>query len=91
MPSYVVTDYTRQQARRLGLEVRSSTRAGKKIDVYRDGKYIGSAGQLGFDDYPNYIKKKGQAYAEERRRLYRARHTEGPKDTPSWLAWNLLW
>jgi len=34
--SYTITNYTRRQAKRLGVTVKPSTRKGKKIDVFKD-------------------------------------------------------
>ena len=89
--SYTITPHTKRQARRLGVEVKPSRREGKKIDVYRDGHRIGSVGAKNFSDYGTYLKEEGKEYADERRRLYHKRHTEGKKDSKAWLAWNLLW
>ena len=88
---YTITPWTQRQARRLGLEVKPSRRQGKKIDAYRDGHLVGSVGAKGYRDYGLYLEQDGEGYANERRRLYRKRHTEGKKDSPAWLAWNLLW
>jgi hypothetical protein len=86
---YVITEYTKERARRLGLQVRPSTHKGKKIDVFKDGKYLASVGAIGYMDYPTYMKRDGPAVAEERRRLYHIRHT---KDTLGEnLARSLLW
>lgn len=89
--TYSITPWTRRQARRLGVEVKPSRKEGKKIDVFRDGYYIGSAGAKGYGDYGTYLEEEGKEYANQRRRLYRKRHTEGSKDSPSWIAYNLLW
>jgi len=89
--SYTITPHTKRQARRLGLEVRPSRKEGKKIDVFRDGHRIGSVGAKGYSDYGTYMEEEGKEYANERKKLYRKRHTEGKKDSPSSLAWNLLW
>lgn len=86
---YDITPYTKAKAKAMGLQVRPSTRKGKKIDVYRDGDYIDSIGQLGAMDYPYYIKEKGKAYADERRRLYHARHIGNSQGER--LAKGLLW
>lgn len=86
---YDITPYTKAKAKAMGLQVRSSTRKGKKIDVYRDGDYIDSVGQLNAMDYPHYIKEKGKAYADERRRLYYARHIGNSQGER--LAKGLLW
>lgn len=89
--SYTITPHTKRQARRLGLEVRPSRKEGKKIDVFRGGEKVGSVGAKGYSDYGVYLKEEGKEYADERRRLYHKRHTEGKKDSKAWLAWNLLW
>lgn len=88
---YQITKHTFNQAKRFGLDVKPSRRAGKKIDVFREGQYLGSIGAEGMGDYGQYLETKGRAFAEERRRLYRKRHTEGKKDSRSWMAFNLLW
>jgi hypothetical protein len=86
---YSITAYTRDKARDAGLVVKPSTRKHKKIDVYKNGVYLESIGDTRYGDYSTYIKEKGQAYADERRRLYRLRHT---KDTlGEQLALYLLW
>ena len=87
--SYKITDYTYAKAKQAGLVVKPSKRKGKKIDVYKDGEYLHSIGALGMMDYPNYLATEGKKVAEERRRLYRLRHT---KDTlGERLALYLLW
>lgn len=86
---YQILPYTKARAKEAGLTVKPSTRKGKKIDVYEDGKYLDSIGQLGAMDYPHYIKEKGLAYANERRRLYYARHIGNSQGER--LAKKLLW
>ena len=90
---YVITAYTREAATRLGVIVKPSTSSGKKIDVYRDGKKIASIGATGYSDYPTYVKSRGKAYADERRRLYKQRHEKDrhAKWTAGYLADQLLW
>ena len=86
---YLITPYTKKRAKEIGVEVRPSTRQGKKLDVYKDGEYLESIGAVGYMDYPSYIREKGKAYADERRRLYHIRHT---KDTlGELLSLFLLW
>jgi len=86
---YEITPYTKARAKQAGLEVKPSTKRGKKIDVYKDGEYLASVGALGYSDYPSYLREAGKQVAEERRRLYHLRHT---KDTlPERLASYLLW
>ena len=90
---YRITDYTKTQATRLGLVVKPSSVAGKKIDVYKDGVKVASVGALGYSDYPTYTKTMGKKYADERRRLYKIRHQKDrlKKGTNGWYADQLLW
>ena len=86
---YHITEYTKQRARALGLEVKPSTVKDKKIDVFHKGKKIASIGNIHYKDYPTYLLTEGKEVAEERRRLYHIRHT---KDTlGERLALHLLW
>ena len=90
---YTITEYSRDQAKKLGVTIKPSTNKGKKIDVFKDGKKLASIGALGMSDYPTYMKTKGQAYADERRRLYRIRHgkTMDKVRSPSYYAARILW
>ena len=88
---YAITEYTKEQARRLGVTVRPSENTQKKVDVFRDGKKIASIGGAGYGDYPTYLRKD-KALAEEKRRLYKLRHVNRKKvGTTSWWADQLLW
>jgi hypothetical protein len=98
MPKYNITNYTRKQAKRLGVTVKQSRKKDKKIDVYRTmgmkkNKLIASVGANGMNDFPTYIKKRGLKYAKTRRRLYKIRHEKDrhEKWTNGWLADKLLW
>ena len=51
------------------LKIKPSTRKDKKIDVYKDNKYICSIGDINYYDYPTYIQNNGITYANERRKL----------------------
>ena len=90
---YYITNYTRKQAKKMGVIVKPSTNKTKKIDVYRKNKKIASVGANGMNDYPTYMKLKGEAYAKTRRRLYKIRHNKDRKEkwTNGWLADKLLW
>jgi hypothetical protein len=90
---YKITDYTKKQAKRLGVEVKPSTRGNKKIDVFKDGKRVASVGHKDYNDYPTYIKTRGRDYADQRRKLYKIRHERHrhKKNTPSYWADQLLW
>ena len=90
---YTITEYSRDQAKKLGVTIKPSTNKGKKLDVFKDGKKLASIGALGMGDFPTYMKTKGQAYADERRRLYRIRHakTMDKVGSPSYYAARILW
>ena len=64
--TYVITAYTRRQARKLGVVVKKSTNKKKKIDVFKKGKKVGSVGATGYNDYPTFIKTRGKVYADRR-------------------------
>lgn len=93
MSSYQIKPYSIKQARKLGVTVKTSTNASKKIDVFRNGNKIASIGASGYNDFPTWIDKKGQSFAEERRRLYKARHRSDAKvkGTNGWFASRILW
>ena len=91
--AYNITKYTKDQAKKLGVEVKVSKVKGKKIDVFKDGKKLASVGALGYSDYPTYTKTKGKAYADERRRLYKIRHSKdrNVRGSDGYYADKLLW
>jgi hypothetical protein len=90
---YDILPYTKTQAKKLGVEVKPSTRKGKKIDVFREGNKIASIGALDMGDYPTYQKTQGKVFADKRRELYKIRHKKdsGKKDSPGYFADRLLW
>ena len=88
---YQITDYSYQQAKKLNVIIKPSTRKGKKIDVYdNNNKFIVSIGDINYSDYPSYIKEKGLKYADERRRLYHVRHKKD-SNLAGKFAKNILW
>lgn len=86
---YTILPYTKDKAKQLGVTVSPSTKKGKKLDVFKNGKLIASIGSIGYKDYPTYLKEDGPSIANERRRLYRLRHTKNTLGEQ--LALNLLW
>lgn len=86
---YEITDWTHKKAKELNVTVKPSTVKGKKIDVYENGEKVASIGAIGYGDYGTYLKENGKEYADERRRLYRIRHTK--KTFNEQLALRLLW
>ena len=93
MNAYTITNYTKQQAKKLGVIVKQSSVRGKKIDVFKNGEKVASVGAIGYKDYPTYLKEKGKVYADERRRLYKIRHSKNRnvKNSDGYYADKLLW
>ena len=93
MSNYKITEYSFNKAKLLNLVIKVSTNPSKKIDVYKDNKFIGSIGDSHYQDYPNYLKIYGQIYADNKKNLYHARHRRNADVIYSkqWLALNLLW
>jgi hypothetical protein len=91
--TYKITNYTKEKAKKLGVEVKVSKVKGKKLDVFKDGKKIASVGALGYSDYPTYVKRKGKDYANKRKTLYKIRHKKDKdvKGTKGYYADKLLW
>ena len=58
---YTITNYTKQKARRLGVQVKLSKNKKKKLDVFKNGKKIASIGARGYGYYPTFMKTKGAA------------------------------
>ena len=96
--SYRITDYTKQRAKALGVEVKPSRTKGKKIDVFKNGKKVASVGALGYADYPTYMRlektgKVDKGVANIRRKSYKARHQKDRKvkGSAGYYADQLLW
>lgn len=96
--NYRITEYTREQARRLGVTVKPSSVKGKKIDVFKDGKKLASVGALGYNDYPTFMRleregKVPKGTAEFRRKAYKIRHQKDRtvRGSNGWFADKLLW
>ena len=99
--TYTILPYTRQRAERLGLQVRASKQAHKKVDVLRGDKVIARIGDDRYKDFPYYrqLEKKGdvpRGTADKRREAYHTRHGKYPEKrdgeyTPGFLAGQLLW
>ena len=65
----------------------------KKINVYKNGEKVAEIGAMGYKDYDIYLKEKGVAYANERRRLYKIRHQKDRTKvgTAGYYADQILW
>jgi hypothetical protein len=90
---YEITDYSKQQAKKLGVQIKPSTRKDKKIDVFKNREKVASIGAKGYKDFPTFKKEKGLAFAETRRRLYKERHEKDrhKKGTAGFYADKILW
>lgn len=91
---YKITNRQKRNADALFVKIKPSTVKGKKIDVFDiEGNKIASIGALGYMDYDLYIKTKGLAYANERRRLYQLRHAKDrtKKGSAGYYADKILW
>lgn len=90
---YKIRPYSFRKAKELGVDIKPSTRAGKKIDVYKNDEYVTSIGALGYGDFPTYLETEGEVFANQRRRLYKKRHEKdrGVKGTAGWYADKILW
>ena len=95
---YRITNYTKAQAKKLGVSVRQSSVKGKKIDVIKDGKKVASVGAIGYNDYPTFkrLEERGsvpKGTADKRRALYKNRHDKDRKKVGSrgYYADKLLW
>jgi len=96
--AYKITNYTKAQAKKLGVSVRASSVKGKKIDVIKDGKKVASVGAIGYNDYPTFkrLEERGsipKGTAEKRRKAYKTRHDKDRKvkDSNGYYADRLLW
>ena len=91
--AYRIKQRTYRRARALGVQVKPSTRKGKKIDVFKNGKKVASIGAIGYGDYATFIQQRGKAFADKRRKAYKIRHEKDRKKvgTPGYYADQLLW
>lgn len=73
-------------ARKIGVTVKRSTRAGKKLDIFKGDKKVASIGSESYDDFTVHGD-------EQRRKNYLSRHakTRVKVGTPSYYAWKILW
>lgn len=92
---YDIQPYTYNQANELGVIVKPSQKANKKIDVFdkRDNQYITSVGDIRYGDYPTYLKIKGEDYANKRRLAFhnRFKTNEVKPYTNLYFSSKLLW
>ena len=89
---YTILPYHVNQAKRLGVQIASSTKGNYKLDVYKkNGEYITSIGDKRYMDYALY-HQHDPILAEKRRKLYWKRHAkDNVPNTRGWFSLNLLW
>lgn len=90
--SYKITQYSREQAKKLNVDIKPSENPKKKVDVYKNGKKIASIGAKGYGDYPTYLQQNKQL-AETKRKAYKARHEQYRHNigSNSYYADKILW
>ncbi len=92
---YPISEYSYRKAKELNVEIKPAQNKHKKIDVFKNGKFIVSIGAKNYKDFPQYMEMeaKGEVpkgYALERRRLYKLRHKYDRGDA-GFFANKLLW
>jgi hypothetical protein len=88
---YKITDYSYQKAKQLNVDIKPSTNKNKKIDVFKNNKKIASIGSINYLDYPNFIKKNGLEYANQKKKLYKLRHKKDLNSKNGKWASSILW
>jgi hypothetical protein len=90
---YTITNYSRKQAKKLGVTIKRSTNTKKKIDVFKKGKKVCSVGNSNYNNFPTLIQKKGisLSFAKFRRKLYKKRHSKDRKKGCGFYADKILW
>lgn len=91
--AYKISQRSRNQAKKLGVKIKPSKLKNKKIAVFKNSKKVADIGDIRYNDYSSYIKKKGKKFADNRRRLYKIRHQKNrtKKGTKSYYADKILW
>jgi hypothetical protein len=95
---YKIKIRQRENAKRIGVVIRPSATKGKKIDVYKNGFFVASIGDIKYRDYATYLMEEYKGIvtpgeANKRRESYLIRHTQDRmvKGSPGWYAWQILW
>jgi hypothetical protein len=89
---YKIREYTKQRAKDLGVEIYPSEYKNKKIDVYKNGEFLCSIGDIRYLDYATYLEY-GKDIADKHRKNYLIRHAKDIKKVGSkgYYAAKLLW
>jgi len=87
---YKIEPKQRKNAAKIGVKIAPSKRKNKKIDVFKNGIYITSIGDIRYNDYYKYMRTD-PALANERKRLYNKRHKNYKKGSTGYYAKQILW
>lgn len=89
---YKINKYSKDRAKELGVEIIPSDNPKKKIDIYKDGQYIFSIGDINYMDYFMYLQY-GKDVADKHRKNYYIRHAKDIKNIGSkgYYAAMILW
>jgi len=89
---YQITNHTKQRAKELGVTIIPSEYKNKKLDIFKDGEFICSIGDIRYMDYGSYLEY-GKDIADKHRKNYYIRHAKDIKRVGSkgWWAAVLLW
>lgn len=80
-----------ENAEKIGVKIRPSSRKNKKIDVFTvSGNYITSIGDRQYLDFYKYFKID-PLLATQRRKLYLKRHGKKKKGSTGYYANKILW
>ena len=101
MSNYKIKERQFQKAKKLGVEIKSSTSKNKKIDIFKDNKKVASVGGVksdgtAYNDYATYLTILPKKEADKKRNNYLKRHSKEPKmkdgkRTNSYYADKILW
>jgi hypothetical protein len=91
--TYTIKQRIRDNAKKLGVEIKIAKNPKKKLDVFKNGSKVASIGAIGYSDYAHYIDDKGLTYANVRKKIYGIRHKNdmNVKNTPGYFSKQLLW
>jgi hypothetical protein len=87
---YQITKEQRKLASELGLTIYPS-QSKYKLDVYKNGKYLTSIGDINYNDYFIYLRTQGKAIAQKHRYFYFIRHKKDLLKPRGFLSGRLLW
>jgi hypothetical protein len=92
--SYRIKPYSFRKADDLGVVIKPSKVAGKKIDVFnKKGEKLASIGAIGYGDYPTFMANMGKEYADKKRKAYKIRHEKDrhKRGSAGFYADKILW